>query len=118
MAGNHPGVPGLGDAPFNAGGRRSARPGPGRETGDDDEIGARELGDEELRELLGRPLLEQSEIDKARKLVRAGHGVDDAVAEAARFGEQARAALAVLPPSDAATALADATTGLVASVDR
>lgn len=35
MAGNHPGVPGLGDAPFNAGGRRSARPGPGRETGDD-----------------------------------------------------------------------------------
>ncbi|MEI4506888.1 DUF389 domain-containing protein [Sphingopyxis sp. CCNWLW253] len=25
MAGNHPGVPGLGDAPFNAGGRRAAR---------------------------------------------------------------------------------------------
>jgi len=41
VAGNHPGVPGLGDAPFNAGGRRSARPGPGREVhddGDDDEI--------------------------------------------------------------------------------
>ena len=36
MAGNHPGVPGLGDAPFNAGGRRSARPGPGREIDDDD----------------------------------------------------------------------------------
>lgn len=27
MAGQHPGVPGLGDAPFNAGGRRSARRG-------------------------------------------------------------------------------------------
>ncbi|MBK6412007.1 DUF389 domain-containing protein [Sphingopyxis sp.] len=36
MAGNHPGVPGLGDAPFNAGGRRSARPGIGREVDDDD----------------------------------------------------------------------------------
>ncbi|WP_033074158.1 DUF389 domain-containing protein [Sphingopyxis sp. MWB1] len=36
MAGHHPGVPGLGDAPFNAGGRRSARPGPGREVDDDD----------------------------------------------------------------------------------
>ncbi|MBU7588745.1 MAG: DUF389 domain-containing protein [Sphingopyxis sp.] len=39
MAGNHPGVPGLGDAPFNAGGRRSARPGPGREIDDDDRAG-------------------------------------------------------------------------------
>ena len=37
MAGNHPGVPGLGDAPFNAGGRRSARPGIGREVDEDDE---------------------------------------------------------------------------------
>jgi len=36
VAGNHPGVPGLGDAPFNAGGRRSARPGIGREVDDDD----------------------------------------------------------------------------------
>ncbi|BBB10979.1 DUF389 domain-containing protein [Sphingopyxis sp. FD7] len=36
MAGHHPGVPGLGDAPFNAGGRRSARPGAGREVDDDD----------------------------------------------------------------------------------
>ena len=36
MAGHHPGVSGLGDAPFNAGGRRSARPGAGREVDDDD----------------------------------------------------------------------------------
>ncbi|HWT41786.1 MAG TPA: DUF389 domain-containing protein, partial [Sphingopyxis sp.] len=42
MPGNHPGVPGLGDAPFNAGGRRSARPGPGREVNDDDELSAAE----------------------------------------------------------------------------
>ena len=36
MAGNHPGVPGLGDAPFNAGGRRSARAVP-RGADDEDE---------------------------------------------------------------------------------
>ena len=42
MAGNHPGVPGLGDAPFNAGGRRSARPGIGREVDDDEDDGAAE----------------------------------------------------------------------------
>ena len=28
MAGNHPGVPGLGDAPFDAGGRHAARGAP------------------------------------------------------------------------------------------
>ena len=39
MAGDHPGVPGLGDAPFNAGGRRSARSAP---RGDDDEDEAAE----------------------------------------------------------------------------
>ncbi len=37
MAGHHPGVPGLGDAPFNAGGRRSARPGEASEADDDDD---------------------------------------------------------------------------------
>lgn len=35
MAGNHPGVPGLGDTPFSAGGRQSARLGKGVE-GDDE----------------------------------------------------------------------------------
>ncbi|ALH81974.1 DUF389 domain-containing protein [Sphingopyxis macrogoltabida] len=45
MAGHHPGVPGLGDAPFNAGGRRSARTGPGRETRDDDDDDAAEEDD-------------------------------------------------------------------------
>jgi heptaprenyl diphosphate synthase len=81
-------------------------------------IRALAAGDDELLELLGRPLHEQAEIDRARKLVRAGHGVDEAVVEARRFGEQARAALADLPASDAATALADATTGLVASISQ
>jgi heptaprenyl diphosphate synthase len=79
-------------------------------------IRALAAGDDELRELLGRPLVEQSEIDKARKLVRAGHGVEEAVVEARRYGEEARAALAALPRSDAATALAEATAGLVASI--
>ena len=50
MAGSHPGVPGLGDAPFNAGGRRSARPGAGREVDDDDNG----LGDDEVH---GRALV-------------------------------------------------------------
>ena len=39
MAGDHPGVPGLGDASFNAGGRRSARSAP---RGGDDENEAAE----------------------------------------------------------------------------
>ncbi len=59
MAGNHPGVPGLGDAPFNAGGRRSARPGPGRETDDDDNG----IGDEDVH---GRALILASVARDAR----------------------------------------------------
>lgn len=38
MAGDHPGVPGLGDAPFNAGGRRSARPAPRGGEEDDETV--------------------------------------------------------------------------------
>jgi heptaprenyl diphosphate synthase len=79
-------------------------------------IRALAAGDDELRELLGRPLTEQSEIERARKLVRAGHGVDEAIGEARRFGEDARDALAGLPESDASTALAAAAVGLVASI--
>ena len=59
MAGNHPGVPGLGDAPFNAGGRRSARPGAGREVDDDDNG----LGDDEVH---GRALVLASVARDAR----------------------------------------------------
>ncbi|WP_338426536.1 DUF389 domain-containing protein [Sphingopyxis kveilinensis] len=43
MAGHHPGVPGLGDAPFNAGGRRSARRGEtsdAEDDSDDDGVGS------------------------------------------------------------------------------
>jgi uncharacterized hydrophobic protein (TIGR00271 family) len=61
MAGNHPGVPGLGDAPFNAGGRRSARPGPRREIADDDD----ELTDEE-EAVPGRALILASVARDAR----------------------------------------------------
>ncbi|MDZ3830505.1 MAG: DUF389 domain-containing protein [Sphingopyxis sp.] len=60
MAGHHPGVPGLGDAPFNAGGRRSARPGPGREIDDDDSAG---VGEEEVH---GRALVLASVARDAR----------------------------------------------------
>jgi uncharacterized hydrophobic protein (TIGR00271 family) len=39
MAGDHPGVPGLGDAPFNAGGRRAARKGENNEAAGGDAHG-------------------------------------------------------------------------------
>ena len=78
-------------------------------------IRALRAGDDELRELLGRPLVETAEIERARKLVKAGSGVEEALAEARRYGEEACDALAGMPSSTAATALAEATIGLVAS---
>lgn len=60
MAGHHPGVPGLGDAPFNAGGRRSARPGAGREV-DDDEDG---VGDDHGRALVLASVARDARLDK------------------------------------------------------
>src|SRR3989442_8177874 len=71
-------------------------------------IRALAAGDDELRELLGRPLVETAEIERARKLVKAGAGVEEALAEARRHSDEARAALAGPPPSTAATALAEA----------
>ena len=59
MAGHHPGVPGLGDAPFNAGGRRSARPGAGREVDEDDDG----IGDDDVH---GRALVLASVARDAR----------------------------------------------------
>ena len=82
-------------------------------------IRALRIGDDaahELSELLGRPLTEVAEIERARKLVRAGNGIDEAVALAAQYGEEARMALTVLPESAPADALADAAVGLVASI--
>src|SRR5207253_766094 len=78
-------------------------------------IRALAAGDDELRELLGRPLVETAEIERARKLVKAGSGVEEALADARRYGEQACEALAGMAPSAAATALAEAAIGLVAS---
>jgi heptaprenyl diphosphate synthase len=70
----------------------------------------------ELRELLGRPLTEFAEIERARKLVKASSGIDDAVDVAARYGAEAAGALASLPPSDAVDHLAAAATALVSSI--
>jgi heptaprenyl diphosphate synthase len=61
----------------------------------------------ELCELLGGPL-DPPALDKALAIVRSGGGVDAALEEAARWADRAGAALAVLPPSDAGTALAGA----------
>ena len=74
-----------------------------------------QTGDSELRELLGGPL-EGADVEKARKLVRAGGGVEESLALARRHGDEARAALAALPGSDAVDALADAAIGLVDAV--
>ena len=60
MAGHHPGVPGLGDAPFNAGGRRSARPGAGREVEDDDEG----VGDDHGRALILASVARDARLNK------------------------------------------------------
>jgi geranylgeranyl pyrophosphate synthase len=70
----------------------------------------------ELGEVLGRPLTEVAEIERARKLVRAGDAVAQAVALARQYGDEARDALAALPPSTPAEALAAAATGLVDSI--
>jgi heptaprenyl diphosphate synthase len=70
----------------------------------------------ELRELLGRPLVEQAEIERARKLVKAGSGVEEALAAARDHATAARDALATLPPSIAGDALGDGAVELVASV--
>jgi heptaprenyl diphosphate synthase len=70
----------------------------------------------ELRELLGQELIEPADLSRARKLVRAGGAIEDALALARQYGEEARMALATLPSSDAADALADAAVGLATSV--
>jgi geranylgeranyl pyrophosphate synthase len=70
----------------------------------------------ELRELLGQELSEPADLSRARKLVRAGGAVDDALALARQYGEEARMALSTLPGSAAADALADAAVGLAHSV--
>jgi heptaprenyl diphosphate synthase len=82
-------------------------------------IRALRVGDDaatELRDLLGAELAEPADLARARKLVRAGSAVDESLALARRFGEDARHALVELPGSDAAAALADAAVGLAASV--
>jgi heptaprenyl diphosphate synthase len=70
----------------------------------------------ELRELLGRPLLEVAEIERARKLVKAGSGVEEAVALARQYGDEAAHVLSTLPESEAASTLAAAAVGLVDSI--
>jgi heptaprenyl diphosphate synthase len=78
-------------------------------------IRALRAGDDELRALLGGPL-EGTDIEQARKLVRAGSAVDEAVALAAQYGEEARMVLSTLPPSEPLDALADAAMGLVDTI--
>ncbi|MCU1379388.1 MAG: putative polyprenyl diphosphate synthase, partial [Acidimicrobiales bacterium] len=70
----------------------------------------------ELGDLLGRPLTEFAEIERARKLVRSGDAVEQAVALARKYGDEACEALAALPSSAPADALAAAAIGLVDSI--
>ena len=68
----------------------------------------------ELRDLLGRPLTEPAEIERARKLVRAGSGIDDALALARQYADEAVESLATVPPSIATEHLAAAASALPA----
>ena len=68
----------------------------------------------ELRDLLGRPLTEPAEIERARKLVRAGSGIDDALALARSFADEAVESLATVPASIATEHLAAAASALPA----
>ena len=80
---------------------------------------ALQVGDDaaaELHELLGRPLTENAEIERARKLVKAGSGVEQAVVLARRYGAEAADALAALPASEPREFLAAAAVGLVDSI--
>jgi heptaprenyl diphosphate synthase len=63
---------------------------------------------DELADLLGAPL-EGAELDKALAIVRSSGGVGGAIDEARRWVDAAEVALAKLPPSAAADALAGAT---------
>ena len=69
----------------------------------------------ELAEMLGHPV-DRPEVDRARKLVRAGDGVDYALAMARSYTEEAIVALAVLPTSDATDHLASAADQLLETV--
>ncbi|RYD43006.1 MAG: DUF389 domain-containing protein [Sphingomonadales bacterium] len=60
MSGNHPGVPGLGDAPFDAGGRQSARTAPGQ----DDENDEAASGDAHGRSLILASVARDARLDQ------------------------------------------------------
>jgi heptaprenyl diphosphate synthase len=69
----------------------------------------------ELRALLGHDL-ESGETERARKLVRAGTGIDDAMALARRHAAEAGSALERLPPGPLVEVLRDAAHALVDGV--
>lgn len=69
----------------------------------------------ELHSLLGRPL-EASEVERARKLVRTGSGVDQTLEVARQYAVAAGDALTPLAPSPFTEALAAAALGLLDTV--
>ena len=69
----------------------------------------------ELTEMLGRPI-DRPEVDRARKLVRAGDGVDYSLSMARSYTDEAVVALGVLPQSDATEHLRSAADALVQSI--
>jgi heptaprenyl diphosphate synthase len=70
---------------------------------------------DELRALLGQPV-DEAERDKARDIVRSSGGVASSVAVGRRYAEQAAAAAGSLPPSPAASALAELGHHLLADI--
>jgi heptaprenyl diphosphate synthase len=78
-------------------------------------LAAGDDGAAELRELLGRPL-EPEEVDRARKLVRAGNAVEESLAVARDYAAEAVFVLAALPRRPSVDALGAGALSLVASV--
>jgi heptaprenyl diphosphate synthase len=69
----------------------------------------------ELRNLLGRPI-EGADLDRARKLVRAGSAVEETLALARRYADDAAAALAPLRPTPMVETLRQAVHAVADSV--
>jgi heptaprenyl diphosphate synthase len=70
---------------------------------------------EELRALLGHPV-DEAERDKARDIVRSSGGVASSAAVGRRYAEQAASAAASLPPTPAASVLAELGHHLLADI--
>ncbi|ODU04241.1 MAG: geranylgeranyl pyrophosphate synthase, partial [Pseudonocardia sp. SCN 72-51] len=72
-----------------------------------------EPGADRLRHLLSRPISDDAEVEEALDLLRTGPGLDRSRETLARYAEESRAQLAILPDCAATSALATLTAYVV-----